>query len=176
LLIYNDSNVYNTRFREDTLKMWRERDTSQEHANFLKTVRPIEHQNARPYAAMREDIIRQARPDIDAKSCSDIVASTAGMVKPDIIKLATEYRSGMQLPTLPNFKWCRNPETGEYAERLLDPFELATMLKAHGFRARVRHTFRRFPLYLLNGISFSPVNQFLFEHKRMFVIVAERPL
>jgi ubiquinone/menaquinone biosynthesis C-methylase UbiE len=66
LLIMNDSNRYNTAFREAIFKMWKERDTSWDHTEWLKTeIRPIEHKDAKPYAAMREVYVKRAAPVLD---------------------------------------------------------------------------------------------------------------
>ena len=81
------------------------------------------------------------------------------MLKPEIEKLAK----------------ARNPETGEFAERLFDPYELAEMLEERGMSAKVLHWFRRIPLRFLNNIQFRPVNDFLFNRKPDFAIVALAP-
>lgn len=177
IVIANDSNRYNLQFRDDTFKMWRERDRSWEHMAFLRTVRPVEHAHSKPYAAMREEIVRQANPSILDAHCAAIVDATAGMIRPDISELSLSYRSGATLPTPPPFSWCRNPETGEYAERLLDPFEIAEMLTARGFRrARVLHAFRRFPIRYLNSIQFRPLNRYLFNLRPSFIVTAHKAL
>jgi hypothetical protein len=65
--------------------------------------------------------------------------------------------------------------TGEYAERLLDPYELEQMLNETGFKTKVRHAFRKFPLNLLNGIQFRPLNNYLFNLHGLFVVYAVKP-
>jgi 2-polyprenyl-3-methyl-5-hydroxy-6-metoxy-1,4-benzoquinol methylase len=174
LLIVNDSNRFNTSVRSATFQMWKERDSSWEHAEFLKTVRPVEHRDAKPYAVMREEIIRRTNPDIATDVCAQIVAATAGLSEPQIIETTRNYRPGTLLPTPPPFSWCRNPVTGEYAERLLDPFEIAEMLRKRGFKAQILHAFRRFPFRLLNAIAFRPLNVGLFNLRPAFVVVAEK--
>lgn len=175
LVIANDSNRYNSQFVADTFKMWRERDTSWEHMDFLRTVRPVEHEHSKPYAAMREAIVREASPALGDAAVSDIVTATAGMIRPDIAALARDYQAGATLPTPPTYAWCRNPETGEYAERLLDPFEMADMLRSRGFRrVRLGHPFQRFPHRLLNNVQFRPLNKVLFDLRPGFIISAVR--
>ena len=84
---------------------------------------------------------------------------------------------GGELPKRPAFSWCRNPETGEYAERLLDPFEMADMIRAAGFvRVRIRHGFNRFPFRGLNVIQFRRLNEFLFDRKAIFIVLADKTL
>lgn len=176
LVIVNDSNRWNTAFRDATFAMWKKRDSSWEHAQWLATeVRPVEHADAKPYAAMREKIIKEAASKLDATSISKIAAATAGMIRPEIIAATETYIKQRTLPTRPEFSWCRNPETGEYAERLLDPFEMAEMLRAAGFKARLRHLFRKAPFNLVNGINFKPVNKRLFDTRAQFALVAQKP-
>lgn len=174
--IANDSNQYNSEFRKSTFEMWEERDKSWEHAEWLKEeVRPVEHGQAKPYAAMRAEIIQQSGLELDGDSLARLVEATAGMIRSEIIEAAMAYIATGKLPVRPKFAWCRNPETGEYAERLLDPFELHDLLKAAGFRnVRMRHAFNRFPLWMLNGISFRPLNEFLFNIRGMFILMAEK--
>ena len=176
LLIINDSNRFNSEFREATFRMWKERDESWEHAAWLKSeIRPVEHKDAKPYAAMREDIVREAAPELDDASCARLVAATAGMIRPEIVAATGEFVMSQKLPVRPAFSWCRNPDTGEYAERLLDPFEIGTMLRERGFRnVRIRHAFNKFPHRLLNGIQFRPLNEFLFNKRGMFNIIADK--
>ncbi len=177
MLIINDSNQWNSEFREATFEMWKERDESWEHARWLTAeIRPIEHANAKPYAAMREQIIRESGIEFDDTSISKLVAATAGMIRPGILEAATIYKHDRILPERPKFSWCRNPETGEYAERLLDPFELRAMIKAAGFKnVKLRHGFNKFPHRLLNGIAFRPLNKFLFDRRGAFILIADKP-
>ncbi len=175
LLIANDSNRLNTRFREDTFKMWVERDTSWEHTEWLKKeIRPVEHGNARPYAAMRANYVKRAGQTLDQSSIDKLVAATAGMIDSEIEQATRAYVSTGALPTPPKFSWCRNPETGEYAERLLDPFELKDLLDKTGFRTNVGHAFTKYPYSLLNYIHLRPLSIKIFERRRLFVLLAEK--
>lgn len=172
IFLMNDSNVLNTKTRDETVAMWQEREHSWDWIAKLKNWRPVEHGSAKPFAIMREDIVRAANPDLDDASVRNVVANTPGLTKPQIERLATAYAPGLKFPDIGEFDRCRNPETGEYAERLLDPFKLARMLKSAGFRrTQVRHFFRRFPLNFMNGIQFRPVNNYLFNIRGVFLIV-----
>lgn len=177
LLIVDDSNRYNSAFREATFRMWKERDESWEHARWLREeVRPVEHRAAQPYAAMREAIIRNAAPTLDDSSVSRLVAATAGMARDGLLAATSGFVAHATLPTRPAYSWCRNPETGEYAERLLDPFALRESLREHGFQdVELRHGFSRFPLKLLNGIAWRRLNEFLFDRRPQFYLLAAKP-
>lgn len=175
MLIVNDSNRYNSEFREATFAMWAERDTSWEHAEWLKTeIRPVEHADAKPYSAMREAIILEQQ-DFAEADLARLVKATAGLTRREIVDAVAAFRASGSLPTPDPFGWCRNPETGEYAERLLDPFELREMLKNAGFgKVQLRHGFNKFPHRLLNGIEFRPLNELLFDQRGLFLLLAEK--
>src|SRR5271166_5351587 len=96
------------------------------------------------------------------------------MLKAEIEKIAVSFNKGTPLPIRPELDWCRNPITGEYAERLLNLFEMADMLRKRGFFVEVRHGFRRKPLHFLNGIQFKPLNILLFNVRPVFILVADR--
>jgi hypothetical protein len=128
----------------------------------------------KPFAIMRGDIVREANPKLDDEALGIIVGHTAGLLKSEIAQLAGEYRPGMKFPDIGQYDRCRNPETGEYAERLLDPYGLAKWLQECGFKTKIRHCFRRFPLNYMNGVVFRPLNKFLFNLRGAFMIVGEK--
>ena len=175
LILVNDQNMLNRKVRDATLGMWHEREHSWKWSEYLRSIRPIEHKDARPFAVMREEIVRAANPRLEPQEVQKLVDATAGILKPDIEKLAANFKNGMPLPERPEYDWCRNPLTGEYAERLFDPFVLADLLRQVGFKANVRHFFRKFPLNLTNGIRFRPLNLALFNLKSDFILYAEKP-
>lgn len=85
------------------------------------------------------------------------------------------FKANGEIPTPDPYGWCRNPETGAYAERLLDPFALRVMLKDAGFKnVQLRHGFNKFPHRLLNGVAFRPLNEFLFDRRGLFLLLAEK--
>jgi ubiquinone/menaquinone biosynthesis C-methylase UbiE len=175
-LIVNDSNRYNAAAREHSWEGWTDRDQSWEHVEWLKSeVRPVEHADARPYAVMREDMIREAAPSLPENAIASLRQATAGMIRPEIERAVADYQSSGKLPVPDEFGWCRNPETGEYSERLLDPFELKQMLKKSGFKVQLRHLFRKKPLSLLNGVQIRSLNMRLFAMRPLFALVATKP-
>ena len=174
LILVNDQNILNRETREHTVAMWKDRESSWKWAEFLRSIRPIEHKDARPFAVMREEAVRTGNPNLTPAVVQTLVEVSAGMLTPDIEALAANYKPGMKLPMRPEYDWCRNPETGEYAERLFDPFALADLLKRAGFRTKVRHLFRKFPLNLANGIQSRTLNNLLFNLRPVFVLQAEK--
>jgi ubiquinone/menaquinone biosynthesis C-methylase UbiE len=175
-VLVNDSNKFNEEACRHSWDSWKDRDESWDHVNWLKSeVRPVEHSDARPYAVMREDMIRAAAPDLDDADVARLRAATAGMMKPEIEEAVARFRQDGALPTPDPFSWCRNPETGEYSERLLDPFELKAMLERSGFKVQLRHLFRKAPYRFLNAIPLRPLNERLFAMRSHFVLVATKP-
>lgn len=176
LVIVNDSNKWNADSRAHSWESWTERDESWEHVNWLKNeVRPVEHADAKPYGVMREEMIRGRAPELDDATVEKVRKATAGMIKPEIEEAVERYKKDGSLPTPDPFAWCRNPETGEYSERLLDPFELSDMLKDRGFKVELRHMFRKMPYRLFNGIGIRPINKLLFRIRPQFILVAKKP-
>jgi SAM-dependent methyltransferase len=176
-IIANDSNAYNDEFRARNFAMWPERDESWEHARWLKEeVRPVEHADAKPYSAMREEMIRSVQPNISEEDMKRLVYATAGLAKDELYQAAEAFVSNGTLPVRPELSWCRNPETGEYAERLLDPFAIADGLKAVGFKVSIQHCFRKSPFNLINSIGIRSINKAIFRKKALFILVAEKPV
>jgi 2-polyprenyl-3-methyl-5-hydroxy-6-metoxy-1,4-benzoquinol methylase len=174
LILVNDSNMLNRRVRNEHISMWQERENSWKWSEYLRSIRPIEHRDARPFAVMREEIVRAANPNLEPRVVQKIVDATAGLLRSEIETIATNFKNGTHLPSRPDYDWCRNPITGEYAERLFDPFALARCMQRAGFRAKVRHFFRKFPLNLANQIQFWPLNYLLFNLRSAFIVCGEK--
>lgn len=173
-VILNDNNALTPGHLAEIQEMWRRRDSSWEYIAELKAKRPIENADAEPYAVMRKRAILHGNPSLDDSAVERLAAATAGMVDAEIESLASRYPN-VTMPTPPRLSWCRNPATGEYCERLLDPYEIRGMLEQAGFKVRVRHMFRKFPLSLLNGVQCRPLNNVLFARKPMFMLLAVKP-
>jgi SAM-dependent methyltransferase len=171
----NDNNILNRAKFLEVQKMWKQRDTDWEFIEELKKERPIENRDIKPYSVMRRDIVIQANPRLTEADVNNIVDATAGSTEAEIVPFARSYMPGQKLPTPPYSSWCRNPVTGEYCERHLNPFELAERLAAHGFMAEVRHGFRKWPLSWLNGTHIRWLNTMLFNYRPYFMIVGVKP-
>jgi SAM-dependent methyltransferase len=175
IVIANDSNRFNLAACQHSWEGWTDRDESWEHVEWLKKeVRPVEHAEAKPYGVMREEMIRATAPQLDDASVAKLRHATAGMVKPEVEQATQQFLKDRKLPTRDEFGWCRNPETGEYSERLLDPWELKRWLKDAGFKVQLRHVFRKMPLRLLNGVDLKPLNKRLFGLRAQFVLVGDQ--
>ena len=175
-VIVNDSNRYNPDAREHSWGAWKDRDDSWEHVEWLKSeVRPVEHADAKPYGVMREDIIRASAPHLSSEDIAILRKATAGMVRTEIEAAVLAFERDGSLPAPDPYGWCRNPETGEYSERLLDPFELKDLLTNAGFKVQLRHLFRKMPFRLANSIALKAINLRLFAMRPHFVLVAKKP-
>src|SRR5208283_1620875 len=174
LILLNDANMLSSKVHDQIVAMWEQRENSWEWSNYLRSIRPIEHKDARPFSVMRREIVTAANPRLSPQEVEMVVASTAGLLKPEIEKVASNFKTGAPLPERPEYDWCRNPETGEYAERLFDPFALATQMRGAGFKIQVRHMFRKFPLSLINSIQIERVNRLLFGVRPSFVLFGRK--
>jgi len=172
IILCNDCNFLHKRTRESVNETFEKRENSWEWCAYLKSIRPIEHANARPFAVIRKEIVRQANPSLNERDVEAIAWVAAGMLKPQIESLARSYKTGDVLPLRRSHDWCRDPITGEYAERLFDPYELASKFRRLGLSARVLHDFRRWPLCLANSIRIRALNNALFQIKPSFTVVA----
>jgi len=175
LVVIDSNNALNLRVRRRNAAMWAERDRSREFCRALQEERPLDNAGIEPYACTRERVVRTANPSLDHESVDRIVEATAGLVAADIESIAEGYDGGAGLPTPPPMAWCRDPITGEYCERLLDPFWVRDAMAVHGFHAQVRLEFRRFPLWALNGLGWKPIASRLFRIKGGFIVLGKLP-
>ncbi len=174
IVVTNDNNARNHRQLAEIRAMWARRDADWTYIAQLQTDRPEENRDIQPYATMRSAMIAQANPQLDAPTIHRLANATAGLTRPTIEHLATHFTPTTTLPTPPSLSWCRNPETGEYCERQLDPTAVANLMQAHGLPTQVRHGFRRPPLNWLNGLVLRPLNDALFQLTPFFFLVGTK--
>ncbi len=173
-VILNDNNALSLRVAQQNRALWRRRDESDEFIARLKLDRPEENRWIEPYARMRRRIIEYFRPDLAEQERERLVFATAGLTRESIGAAVARYVASGEMPTPPALAWCRNPETGEYCERLLDPYQIAEDLRTHGFRAVVRHGFTRFPFRLLDLDNSWFLSWIMFQFRAGFVVIAEK--
>jgi len=175
MVITNDNNARNRKQFAEIQELWRKRDTDWDFVEELKRQRPVENREIKPYADMRNEIVRTANTRLSDGDVSAIVQATAGLMQAEIVQIATTFTPASLLPHPPELSWCRNPVTGEYCERQLDPLAVVESMRSCGFLADFRHGFRRWPLSALNGIHFQPLNSWLFQLRPFFIVVGSRP-
>src|SRR5262249_33665903 len=91
MIIINDCNLRNPRTRHEVEKMWTQRERSWDWSNYLRSIRPIEHAEAKPFELMRREIVQAANPSLDNASVQSIVDTTAGMLKLEIERIAASF-------------------------------------------------------------------------------------
>src|ERR1039458_9187339 len=91
LILVNDQNMLNRKVRDDTVSMWKKRDHSWEWSEYLRSIRPIEHKEAKPFSIVREEIVRAANPDLEPHIVKMLGDATAGMLKPQIETTAANF-------------------------------------------------------------------------------------
>lgn len=90
-----------------------------------------------PYQADREAFIKKMCPQIESQSISKIAQRTRGLLLSELSEVLNEYSKKGTYPKDKSNCVPRNPCTGEYAERLLDPFKTSRQIDAEGFTTYV---------------------------------------
>jgi SAM-dependent methyltransferase len=85
-----------------------------------------------PYFAIRQKKILDKFPQMDAVKIDFLSRATAGMFGEEIFKAVEDFEKNGKIPNKPIFRY-RNPITGEYPEKEINPFALKKMLKRVGF-------------------------------------------
>lgn len=175
LVIANDNNRLRLGRLKEVEEMWSKRDLSWEFVRKLQEERPEENRGIKPYAAMREEVIRRVHGELDDHAIQSLVHATAGQTDSEILASVEEYLDNGSLPTRPEYSWCRNPLTGEFCERQFDPFEVKSDLKSHGFRVRLLQDIRRGGLLgVLGRIDLGWFHRVVFKYRSGFVLVARK--
>jgi 2-polyprenyl-3-methyl-5-hydroxy-6-metoxy-1,4-benzoquinol methylase len=96
------------------------------------------HTILQPYRELREAIIRECAPDLDAQIIAELARRTSGMTQPAILDAVRHYRATGEMPNARfTGETCPvNPYSGAVIERLFNPLELARQIESYGFRAR----------------------------------------
>jgi len=175
MIVTDSNNALNPRVRRKIMAMWEDRERSSDYCARLAEER-ADAASCEPYAVMRQRIVSASNPKLTDAAVERVVAATAGMVKPDIAALAATYTDSVTLPEPPSLSRCRCPVTGEYAERLLDPYAVRKIFANQGFRrVTVRHAFRRIPLRVLNAVTVPALSKVLFRLKPQFIVMGVKP-
>ncbi len=95
-----------------------------------------------PVAAIldtRREIVRQAAPNLPPEKVELLALRTRGYRRDDIERFVAEYVEAETVPPSighpTNTCW---PDTGNWCDRLLDPYEVVALLDGHGFTSRMR--------------------------------------
>ena len=93
-----------------------------------------------PFADMRREMILKLEPNFSSSQLKYLVDKTAGMYGKEIDAAVYEYKEGGKVRSRKGFKF-RNPRTGEFPERPLNPFRISNIMKEQGFSCSALPTF-----------------------------------
>jgi hypothetical protein len=85
-----------------------------------------------PYFVIRREMIHDRFPEMDPLKIDFLSRATAGMFGEEIFNAVEDFKKNGKIPNIPKFRY-RNPITGEYPEKEINPFALKEMLKRVGF-------------------------------------------
>jgi 2-polyprenyl-3-methyl-5-hydroxy-6-metoxy-1,4-benzoquinol methylase len=92
------------------------------------------------FADMRSKIILESEPNLTPSQLKYIVKKTAGMYGKEIESAVNEYKEAGKIRSRKGFKY-RNPRTGVFPERPLNPFRISKILRDKGFSCSALPTF-----------------------------------
>jgi 2-polyprenyl-3-methyl-5-hydroxy-6-metoxy-1,4-benzoquinol methylase len=100
------------------------------------------------YYTIRKRMIQRYAPDLKRYETEEIVRRTRGMIERDIIRVVNDYKISKKLPPEPEHptNTC-DPYTGNWAEHLMDIYQLKYQLQDAGFRSKI------FPGYFGNSAN-----------------------
>ena len=85
-----------------------------------------------PYFEVRKKMIQERFPQMGLEKVNFLSRETSGMFGDEIYKSIYEFETGGVISERPQFRY-RNPMTGEFPEKELNPFTLKCVLKKIGF-------------------------------------------
>ena len=93
-----------------------------------------------PYGEMRKKIILNLKPTCNPSKLQYLVKKTAGMYGKELESAVSEFNKTGKIENRKSFKY-RNPKTGEFPERPLNPYIIIKALRSRGFACRALPTF-----------------------------------
>jgi SAM-dependent methyltransferase len=93
-----------------------------------------------PYAEIRKKMILNLEPYCSPSNLEYVVKKTAGMYGKELESAVAEFRMTGKIKKHKGFKY-RNPKTGEFPERPLNPYMISKALRNRGFSSRALPTF-----------------------------------
>jgi SAM-dependent methyltransferase len=86
-----------------------------------------------PYYAVRLQMITSRLRVSSDKTGQELASRTRGLLDIEVERVVDDYNSTGKMPPEPHACAPRDPVTGQYMERLLDPFEVIAQMDAEGF-------------------------------------------
>jgi SAM-dependent methyltransferase len=87
-----------------------------------------------PFIEVRRKMILEKFPQMDREKIQLLSQETAGMFGNEILEAVAKFEKTGRIPARPKFRY-RNPITGEFPEREINPLRLKMMLIKKGFEA-----------------------------------------
>lgn len=90
------------------------------------------------YYSIRKKIIQRYAPDLNYYEIEEIATRTRGMIERDIINVVNDYKITEKFPPQPEHptNTC-DPYTGNWAEHLMDIYQLKNQLQEVGFKSKI---------------------------------------
>jgi ubiquinone/menaquinone biosynthesis C-methylase UbiE len=85
-----------------------------------------------PFIQIRQRMILEKFPQMGKKKVQILSQETAGMFGDEIFEAVEKFEKTGRIPDRPKFRY-RNPMTGEFPEREINPIRLKVMLREKGF-------------------------------------------
>ncbi len=85
-----------------------------------------------PFIEVRKKMILEKFPKMDREKIQLLSRETVGMFGNEIFEAAGKFEKTGRIPARPKFRY-RNPVTGEFPEREINPIRLKVMLREKGF-------------------------------------------
>jgi len=85
-----------------------------------------------PYIEIRRKMINEKFPQMDSKKLEYLSRKTAGMFGDEIFEAVKEFQRKGEISKRPKFPY-RNPITGEFPEKEINPFRFKRILQKKGF-------------------------------------------
>jgi ubiquinone/menaquinone biosynthesis C-methylase UbiE len=127
LLIRDGNNSFFMPGRITRRRFWRRIDRGPVDPSwFRSTDAPL------PYLTIRQQMILERFPKMDSAKIDFLSRETAGMFGDEIFKAVEGFEKNGKVSNKPAFRY-RNPTTGEYPEKEINPFTLKHMLEKRGF-------------------------------------------
>jgi len=126
----NDQNLY---VRRRLQRLQRER----EYQDRTRQYGHKDGETSASYRAVRASVVRSHAPSLSESEVQRLADATRGMVRADVIRTVDAYRNTGTVPPSPEHptNTC-DPETGSWAEHLMSPRWLRSVMEQAGFRAR----------------------------------------
>jgi hypothetical protein len=134
VVMASEANGANPRIRRRTIR--HQLDVELHGRPSTGVERPLD--SLRAYRVIRAEIVRDADPDLSDDKVQQLAERTRGQNRVDIRSAVDHYRHTRALPdAIPHRTNTCDPETGNWAERLISPRSLVTVLNGLGLTAQV---------------------------------------